>query len=197
MIGWPTTPEAGTVRESLRDAGIAYLDVSPAQEGEGSGARDGRLRLVADDDSQADALSGAVREAGDPGDRVCLGNDEDPRDISMIRQVSTSLRTHHRHAVSLAVMAPGLDAYPESAAEIEAAACSAVVFAGSGTDAAVLRSSMDSDGLGQVALFGPDVVRNEAFLKDAGAAADGTVTVCSCVLVPDDGDLATGPPELP
>lgn len=191
VIGWPSTPEAWTLRDTLSSAGIGYIDLSPAIEPVGDTKdpqRLGRIRMVPDDIAQATTIAQQMKNEEFLTHYVaCIGGDGEPRGVSLQGLVDQQLG--HAKRVLLPQVEPGQSDYAELAGRVGAAECSVLFWAGEGTDAAVVRSALDAEGLQAVRLIGPDTMRSEAYLSATAAAGENTVTVCPCALLSDQGSV--------
>jgi branched-chain amino acid transport system substrate-binding protein len=75
---------------------------------------------------------------------------------------------------------------PKGADDVTSARCGVVVWSGDGLGAAAIAVGRDAD----VRLIGGPGLRDDEFIEDAGASAEGALSVCSCADVSNSLDLA-------
>ncbi|MGH2526627.1 MAG: ABC transporter substrate-binding protein, partial [Actinomycetota bacterium] len=130
------------------------------------------LRFVAPLRDLATRLGG-LAESHRPSRRgVCLAQTDelDPLARSTRRSLSSDV-----HVTS----AKGAD-------DVTSARCGVVVWSGDGLGAAAIAVGLDAD----VRLIGGPGLRDGDFIEDAGASAEGALSVCSCADVSNSLDLA-------
>jgi len=71
---------------------------------------------------------------------------------------------------------------------VRSSKCQVVFYGGNAAQAGPLRAQLSRSGLDHVTLVGGDGIKDDAFLKGAGAAADGTVATCFCADVTTSQD---------
>jgi branched-chain amino acid transport system substrate-binding protein len=76
--------------------------------------------------------------------------------------------------------------WANGADDVTSARCGVVVWSGDGVGAAAIAVGLDAD----VRLIGGPGLRDGDFIEDAGAAAEGALSVCSCADVSNSLDLA-------
>jgi branched-chain amino acid transport system substrate-binding protein len=74
----------------------------------------------------------------------------------------------------------------KGAGDVSSARCGVVVWSGDGLGAATIAVGLDAD----VRLIGGPNLRDGDFIEDAGASAEGALSVCSCADVSNSLDLA-------
>jgi ABC-type branched-subunit amino acid transport system substrate-binding protein len=76
--------------------------------------------------------------------------------------------------------------WAKGADDVTSARCGVVVWSGDGRGAAAIAVGLDAD----VRLIGGPGLRDGDFIEDAGASAEGALSVCSCADVSNSLDLA-------
>ncbi len=70
--------------------------------------------------------------------------------------------------------------------KIKASGCPVAFYGGYSSEAPGLRNQMTQAGLGDVTLVGGDGIKDDSYLKGAGANGNGTVATCPCVDINTD-----------
>jgi branched-chain amino acid transport system substrate-binding protein len=174
-IAAPFWSEPMAAGSRLSDAGLATVSLSsvgPANPGWSSW-----FRAVAPLSDQAAEIGAYLDRArwGEHG--VCLASDGSSYGSAFANAVARATR---RHVLSRGVIPTG-EAIPEQTLRrIRSGGCTALVFGGFGSDAALIRIELDAAGLSAVRLAGADGMRDRTFLSVAGTSGDGTIASCSC-----------------
>jgi len=189
VVMWPSTGEAGVVRDMLEEAKMPVLDLSPALSVNPDVDADVSLRLsfTPDDAQQARTLAEVIIDLGIQ--RACAAGDGDVRGESIKLLTIARLHAKHVKTTTITPVLPGEAIYDALATEVVDADCDVLLWTGGGTDGAVVRASLDAAGAQDVRMVGADVLRNEAFLSNTLDAGAGTIAVCPCVDVSTSSDV--------
>jgi hypothetical protein len=167
-IAAPDLPEQQTIADALRGTPFLSLSDRGAVFGDGGAA----LRFVARLPDLATTLAG-LAESLSASRGVCMlptSADADP------------LARYTRRSLS-----PGVRVTSANGAEdVTSARCGVLVWSGDGVGAAAIAVGLDAD----VRLIGGPGLRDGDFIEDAGASAEGALSVCSCADVSSSLDLA-------
>lgn len=166
-IAAPGLPEQRTIAEALR--GTPFLSLS--DRGTDLSERGATLRFVAPLHDLATKLAGLAESLRSSRRGVCLAapSESDPLALYTRRSFPPDVRV---------TSAGGND--------LTSARCGVVVWSGDGVGAAEVAVGLDAD----VRLIGGPALRDADFVEDAGAAAEGTLSVCSCADVSNSLDLS-------
>jgi branched-chain amino acid transport system substrate-binding protein len=168
-IAAPGLPEQQPIADALD--GMPYLSLS--DRGAMPGEDRAWLRFVAPLRDLATKLAGLAESLRASRHGVCIAPtsvDPDPLARYTRRSLSPDVRV---------TSAKGVD-------DVTSARCGVVVWSGDGLSAAAVAVGLDAD----VRLIGGPSLRDGDFIEDAGASAEGALSVCSCADVSNSLDLA-------
>jgi hypothetical protein len=167
-IAAPGLPDQRPIADGLD--GMPFLSLS--DRGTMLSEERTRLRFVAPLRDLATRLGGLAEAHRSSRRGVCLAQaDElDPLTRYTRRSLSSDVRV---------TSAKGAD-------DVTSARCGVVVWSGDGRGAAAIAVGLDAD----VRLIGGPGLRDGDFIEDAGASAEGVLSVCSCTDVSNSLDLA-------
>ena len=177
VIGWPSEAESAVMGDLLDQAGIVYLDVSPAGSDLAERGWKQWRRLVPTDREQVSVLVRGIAGKGP----TCVVGDGNARALALQQEIAKQLRRAGRSAELLDPVEPEQDAYPGLVAQADERDCARLVWLGNGTDAATARLDLDRAGSEAVLLLGVDTLKNQAYLELTGEAGNGTDAVCPCI----------------
>jgi hypothetical protein len=168
-IAAPGLPEQRTIADALN--GTPFLSLS--DRGTMLGESGASLRFVAPLPDLATKLAGLAESLRASRHGVCIAPtsvDPDPLARYTRRSLSPDVRI-------TSATDPG---------HVTSARCGVVVWSGDGLGAAAIAVGLDAD----VRLIGGPSLRDGDFIEDAGAAAEGALSVCSCADLSNSLDLA-------
>ncbi|HEY7667653.1 MAG TPA: transporter substrate-binding domain-containing protein [Actinomycetota bacterium] len=177
VIVAPFWDEPVAFGDRLDAAGVPTVSLSTAGEALAARGWTRWWRAVPRASDLAGSLTAAVRASAGSRGAVCLAGDDTDHASSLAAELRRSLG--RRVAADLTIDAE--DAVGGAVGVIGAAGCSTVAWTGFDALASALVAALRSEGLDDVRLVGSDAMKDERFLTDAEAGADGTVATCPCV----------------
>ena len=167
-IAAPGLPEQQPIADALD--GMPFLSLSDR----GAMLSEDRawLRFVAPLRDLATRLGGLAESQRSSRRGVCLAGTDEPDPLAGYTRRSLSSDVH-------VTSAKGAD-------DVTSARCGVVVWSGDGLGAAAIAVGLDAD----VRLIGGPGLRDGDFIEDAGASAEGALSVCSCADLSSSLDLA-------
>jgi len=168
-IAAPGLPEQRTIADALNGTPFLSLSDRGTMLGEGGAS----LRFVAPLPDLATKLAGLAESLRASRHGVCVApSSVDPDPLARYTRRSLSPEVRITSATG-----PG---------HVTSARCGVVVWSGDGAGAASFAVGLDAE----VRLIGGPGLRDGDFIEDAGAAAEGALSVCSCADVSNSLDLA-------
>ena len=168
VIAAPELPEQRAIAEALRGTPFLSLSDRGVVVSEGGAS----LRFVAPLPDLATNLARLAESLRSSRRRVCLAASGGPNPLARYTRRSLSPDVRVR-------LANGGD-------DVTSARCGVVVWSGEGVGGAAIAVRLDAD----VRLIGGPGLRDGDFIRDAGEAAEGVLSVCSCADVSNSLDLA-------
>ena len=174
----PFFQDQATIASALDRAGVATLSLSSRGTHVSTLGLEQWRRLVASRPFEASAFASLVDAMPRSRDGVCLIDGAGPDRSAWRGLVRSAL------AAPIPLEMPALDPSDDPASavtRVAEAGCGVVIWSGSAEAAAAFRAAMVEHGLRRVTLAGSDQLKQDAYLVDAGPAADRTIATCSCV----------------
>lgn len=176
----PFWAETRAVGDILDAAGIPTLSLSALGPDIPTYGWTTWRRLVTTQPRQADSLAALVAASANSVTGVCLVRDATPYSVALTELLKVRLGRLVAKVVTVPPDVGSGDASGQAAADIDAAGCRTIVWTGSATGGALLRTALTGAGSTGVVMYGADALKDESFLSIAGAAGSGTVVTCPC-----------------
>jgi branched-chain amino acid transport system substrate-binding protein len=174
----PFFSEPPALSQALAGAGIPTLSLSTLGPNGGTDW----FRVVATLAEEAGSIASYLRRLSS---RICLIGDGSAYSTELAQGLSSDLGREIRLRTD--ILEP--TEIPNAVDRVRSRGCTAVVWTGMGTGAALLKLALVQSNLGSLPFITGDGAKDPAFISEAGAAGKGTIAFCPCADLSTSTDM--------
>lgn len=179
VIGPAFSGESGAVGDDLNAAGIPFITQSATDDALALNGWTTWFRALGNNSDMGAPAADYIAKVLNVT-KACAASDGSPYGLGLKDVAVAEFGTLGVDVADLGEVEPGGSDYSALVAKIGDAGCEGIFYGGYSPEAGKIRKQMTDAGLEGVTMVGGDGIKDESMMTGAGAAANGTISSCTC-----------------